>query len=139
MSEIKDENLKGNEKIEADIKTLLEAPSDEALAVLLTGIRARMKDNGHLVVAVDAAPGVGESLQVRTVSMNDMKWMVAYTSFDEELKGGESVMSAFTAPISQILAMITASDELAGVIINPYGGTIKLDKTLSSLILGENK
>ncbi len=139
MSEIKDENLKGNDEIEQDIKVFLDAPSDEALAVLLTTIRKRMTDGGHFVVAVDAAPGVGENLQIRTVTMNGKQWMVAYTCFDEELKGGESVMSAFTAPISQILKMILSSEDLEGVIVNPYGGSIKLDKALSSLILGENK
>lgn len=139
MSDIKDENLKGNEKLEDDIKELLDAPSDEALAVLLTSFRKRMNEGGHLVVAVNAAKGAGENLSVRTAYMNDKKWMIAYTSFDEELKGREAVMSAFTAPISQILQMVMTSPELEGVIINPYGGTIKLDKALSSLIVGTMK
>lgn len=132
---MKDESLQGNELLEQDIKDFLANPCDELLAAMLTTIRKRMKAGGHFVVAIDAAKGVGESFGVRTATMDGARWMVAYTSFEEELKRRESVMSGFTAPISQILEMILKSDELAGVIINPWGQTIKIDKQLSAIIM----
>jgi len=135
MSDIKDENLKGNERIEADIVELQNNPSDEMLAVTLTSIRKRMQAGGHMVVSVDVA--MGESYQVRTMTLENQRWMVAFTSFDEELKGGESVMSTFTAPISQIFQMALGAEELAGVLINPWDKAIRLNKSLIQIIIGQ--
>lgn len=135
MSDIKDENLKGNERIEADIVELQNNPSDEMLAVTLTSIRKRMQVGGHMVVSVDVA--MGESYQVRTMTLENQRWMVAFTSFDEELKGGESVMSTFTAPISQIFQMALGAEELAGVLINPWDKAIRLNKSLIQIIIGQ--
>ena len=85
MGEIKDENLSGNEIIEENLVELKQNPSDEMLAVTLTSFRKRMNEGGHMVVAVEVA--MGESYQIRTITLDGQKWMVAFTSFDEELKG----------------------------------------------------
>lgn len=134
MSNIKDENLKGNERIEEDIVELQKNPSDEMLAVALTSFRKRMNEGGHMVVAVDVA--MGESYQVRTITLDNQKWMVAFTSFDEELKGSESVMSTFTAPIKQIFEMALGEEDLAGVMVNPWDKAIRLNKNLIHIIIG---
>lgn len=134
MSDIKDENLKGNEVIEENIVELQKAPSDEMLAVTLTSIRKRMNEDGHMVVAVEVA--MGESYQVRTITLEGQRWMVAFTSFDEELKGSESVMSTFTAPIRQIFDMALSEEGLAGVMVNPWDKAIRLNKNLIHIIIG---
>lgn len=134
MSEIKDELLKGNERIEKDIVDFKDNQTDEMLAALLTSFRKRMQEGGHMVVAVDPSPL--DNYQVRTMTIKNQKWMVAFTSFDQELKGKDAVMSTFTAPISQIFDMALASEELAGVLVDPWDLLIALDKNLISIIKG---
>lgn len=135
MGEIKDENLSGNEIIEENLVELKRNPSDEMLAVTLTSFRKRMNEGGHMVVAVEVA--MGESYQVRTITLDGQKWMVAFTSFDEELKGSESVMSTFTAPIRQIFDMALGEEGLAGVMVNPWDKAIRLNKNLIHIVIGK--
>lgn len=135
MGEIKDENLSGNEIIEENLVELKRNPSDEMLAVTLTSFRKRMNEGGHMVVAVEVA--MGESYQVRTITLDGQKWMVAFTSFDEELKGSESVMSTFTAPIRQIFDMALGEEGLAGVMVNPWDKAIRLNKKLIHIVIGK--
>ena len=55
MSQILDEHLQKNEKIERAIADLQQEPTQEMLAHVLTVIRRRMNDGGQLVVAVDVS------------------------------------------------------------------------------------
>ena len=52
-NEMKDEGLKGNEKIEEAISALQQEPSQELLVHALTMIRRRMKEEGQLILAVE--------------------------------------------------------------------------------------
>ena len=88
----KDEGLIGNEKIEEAVLALQNEPSGERLAHTLTVIRRRMKEGGQLIVAVE--PSL-ENMQMRlqTVKTEDGGiWWSAFTSFDEELKGADSMI-----------------------------------------------
>lgn len=51
--ELRDEGLRGNEKIEEAIAGLQQEPTQEMLAHVLTVVRRRMKENGQLIVAVE--------------------------------------------------------------------------------------
>lgn len=89
-NDTKDEGLKGNEKIEEAISALQQEPSQELLAHALTMIRRRMKEEGQLILAVE--PSVSEQLKIQAVKTADgKKWWSAFTSFEEELKGSDSV------------------------------------------------
>ena len=68
----KDQNLQGNEKIEEVIWQLQKEPTQEMLAHALTVVRRRMKEDGHLIVAVDPA-GAMDSLQIQTVQTGEGK------------------------------------------------------------------
>ena len=61
-----DRGLQGNDKIEEAIRELREAPSDEQLAHTLTLLRRRMRENGQVVVAVEAV-AKEQNLQLATV------------------------------------------------------------------------
>ena len=99
-NDTKDEGLKGNEKIEEAISALQQEASQELLAHTLTVIRRRMKEEGQLILAVE--PSVAEELKIQAVKTADgKKWWSAFTSFEEELKGGGSVQSTFLTDISQ--------------------------------------
>ena len=132
----KDKGLQGNEKIEEAIAALQKELTDEMLAHTLTVIRRRMKAKGQLILAVDAPGGDGK-LNVQAVKTDDGKnWWAAFTSFEEELKGGGSVMSTFLTDVEQLFHSAIVTDEIEGIIINPWNRTLMLNKQLLKIVLG---
>lgn len=132
----KDQNLQGNEKIEEAIWQLQKEPTQEMLAHALTVVRRRMKEDGHLIVAVDPA-GAMDSLQIQTVQTGEGKlWFAAYTSFEEQMKGSNAVMSAFTAEIGKLFQMALQTEKIEGVILNPWNRTLMLNKNLIHIVVG---
>lgn len=135
MSEHKDEALIGNEKIEEYIGILQKEPSEEMLAVTLTAVRRRVKEHGQVIVPVEGT--VGENFQVQTIQLdNGEQWLSAFTSFEEELKGSQPVMSTFLADLGQLLDMALESEQVLGLILNPWNRTLMLDKNLIRVIKG---
>lgn len=123
----KDKNLLGNKRIEDAIAALYKNTDEERLAKVLYTIRDRINENGHLVVAVK--PGEGAGLELRPVSTPDGKsWFAAFTSINEELKKKEEIVSGFTAEISKLFEITLASENVSGVIINPWDKALKLTK-----------
>ena len=133
-----DEGLKDNERMEQAILSLQQNPTQEMLAHALTVVRRRMQAHGQLIVAVE--PPVGnQQMCLQAIQTDDgKKWWAAFTSFDEELKGGGSVMSTFMTDIQKVLEAALSEGQISGVIINPWNCTLMLDKTLIRIILGEN-
>ena len=126
-----DEGLQGNDKIEKAIAGLQKETTQEMLAHTLTVIRRRMKDAGQLIIAVEPPSGDGQ-LRLKAVRTED-----AFTSFEEELKGGGSVKSTFLTDIDKLFELTLQTDEIEGVILNPWNRTIMLDKYLIEIILGK--
>ena len=138
----KDEGLQGNEKIEEAIAALQQEPGEELLAHALTVVRRRMREKGQVILAVDmpqeqnATPAT--PMQIQAVKTADGKaWWVAFTSFDEELRGGDQVKSTFLADLEQIFRTALTVPEIEGVILNPWNRTMMLEKSLIRIILGE--
>lgn len=135
-NEYQDEGLRGNEKIEEAIFSLQKEPSQEQLAHTLTVIRRRMQEGGQLIVAVEPDPAQAQ-MKLQTVRTPDGKiWWSAFTSFEEELKGSNSVMSTFMADIKQLFTSALQTDAISGIILNPWNRTIMLDKNLIQITLG---
>ena len=131
-----DKKLQGNEKIEAAIAALQQEASEEMLAHTLTVIRRRMKEQAELIIAVEPPKGDGK-INLQAIQTKDGKqWWAAFTSFDEELKGSNKIMSTFTADIDKIFHAALQEPSIEGVIINPWNRTIMLNKTLIHIILG---
>mgnify|MGYP005838876013 CR=1 len=131
-----DEGLQGNEKIEQAIRELQQAPSGEELAHTLTVVRRRMKEGGQFIVAVEPPRGDGK-IQIQAIQTADgQQWWAAFTSFEEELKGGGSVQSTFLTDIDQLFHSALQVNEIEGIILNPWNRTIMLDKNLINIILG---
>lgn len=132
-----DKTLQENDNIESAIASLQHEPSQEMLAHALTVIRRRMNEHGELIIAVDPS-SAATGLQVQAIQTDDnRKWWVAFTSFDEELKGSGSVMSTFLTDMKQLFNSAIATHNIQGIIINPWNRTIMLDKTLLRIILGD--
>lgn len=128
--------LIGNEKIEEAILQVQQQPSDETLAHVLTVIRRQMKAGAHLIVAVDSIPGDAQ-ISMRVVTTSDGKrWFAAFTGFDEQMRGSNPVMSAFTSPIDKVFEMALSTGMVEGLILNPWNRTLMLDKNLIRIIQG---
>ena len=96
-----DEGLLGNEKIEDAIAALQQQPTQELLAHALTVVRRRMRENGKVIIAVEPNGAAGQ-MKLQAVKTSDgNSWWAVFTSFDEELKGSESVMSTFMTDIGK--------------------------------------
>ncbi|MDO5797574.1 MAG: SseB family protein [Eubacteriales bacterium] len=138
MNNNTDKGLQGNEKIEEAIAGLQKETTQEMLAHTLTMIRRRMKAGGQLIIAVEPPKGDGQ-IQLEAVKTDDGRnWWAAFTSFEEELKGGGSVKSTFLTDIDKLFETALGTDEIEGVIFNPWNRTIMLDKSLIKIILGKN-
>ena len=88
----KDDGLIGNEQIEEAIAALQKKPSEELLAHALTVVRSRMREKGQVILAVDMpqeqTANPTAPMQIQAVKTGDGRaWWVAFTSFDEELRG----------------------------------------------------
>ena len=131
-----DEGLLGNEKIEDAIAALQQQPTQELLAHALTVVRRRMRENGQVIIAVEPNGAAGQ-MKLQAVKTSDGKnWWAVFTSFDEELKGGKSVMSTFMTDIKQLFTSALQADTISGIILNPWNRTIMLDKNLIQITLG---
>ena len=131
-----DNELQGNEKIEEAIAALQQEPTQEMLAHALTVIRRRMQEKGQFVIAVEPPTGDNQ-LKLQAITTDDGKvWWMAFTSFDEELKGSNSVMSTFMTDIKQLFTSALQADAISGIILNPWNRTIMLDKNLIQITLG---
>ena len=133
---MKDNELQGNEKIEEAIAALQQEPTQEMLAHTLTVIRRRMQEKGQFVIEVEPPTGDNQ-LKLQAITTDDGKvWWMAFTSFDEELKGSNSVMSTFMTDIKQLFTSALQADAISGIILNPWNRTIMLYKNLIQITLG---
>ena len=131
-----DEGLQGNERIEEAILALQQEPTEELLAHALTVLRKRMQEKGQFIVAVEPPVGDG-TMKLQTIRTKDGGlWWMAFTSFEEELKGSNSVMSTFMTDIKQLFTSALQADAISGIILNPWNRTIMLDKNLIQITLG---
>ena len=136
---ISDEHLQENEKIEAAIAALQQEPTQELLAHALTVIRRQMNAGGQLIIAVEMSAATPQ-MNARTIKTQDGGcWWFAFTSFDEEIRGSDQVMSTFLTNMRQLFEITLKTDGINGLIINPWNKTIMLDKKLIQIILGENQ
>ena len=94
-----------------------------------------LKDQRHILAAQRVVRD--GKISLHAIKTNDGKqWWAAFTSFDEELKGSDKIMSTFTADIDKIFASALQEPSVEGVILNPWNRTLMLNKTLINIILG---
>ena len=130
-----DKGLQGNEKIEQAIEALQQEATQELLAHALTVIRRRMKEDGQFILAVEPPTGDNQ-LRIGTVKTGDNKvWWAAFTSFEEELKGADSVKSTFLTDMGKLFQAALTVPDIQGVILNPWNRTLMLDKHLIEILL----
>lgn len=134
-----DPGLQGNERIEAAIAGLQQEASQERLAHTLTVIRQRMWEGGQVIIAVEPPKGDGR-LRIQAIQTeNGQSWWTVFSSFEEELKGSDSVKSTFLTDMGQLFTQAVQTEEIHGIILNPWNRTLMLDKALIQVILGQKK
>ena len=128
---MRDEGLKGNEQIEEAILALQQEATPEMLAHALTVIRRRMKEGGQLIVD-------GAQMNLKVVETGDgEKWWSAFTGFEEELQGADSVKSTFLSDMDKLFDAALSVPDIQGVALNPWNRTMMLDKLLIRIIKPE--
>ena len=107
------------------------------LAHALTVIRRRMKEGGRLIV--DVEPSVaGAQMNLKVVETGDgAKWWSAFTGFEEELQGADSVKSTFLSDMDKLFDAALSVPDIQGVALNPWNRTMMLDKHLIRIIKPE--
>ena len=130
-----DVSLIGNDKIEEAIVNIQKEPTEENLVRALSIVRHRMNDKGQLIIAVEPPLPDGK-LNLKVIKTEDgQMWWIAYTSFDEELKGADNIKSTFLTDIDKLLNSALQVDEISGIIINPWNKTLMIDKELIKICL----
>ena len=133
-----DKGLAGNEKLENQIGMLQKEPSPEMLSVVLTTVRRRMKEHGEMIVPVEADPSGNMRVQIMQIE-NGEKWLAVYTSFEEQMMGGQSVQSTFLSEIGQLLRMVLHENSVEGLLVNPWNRSLRLSRDLIRIVLGESR
>lgn len=110
----------------------------EQLAHTLTVIRRRMQEGGQVIVAVEPPKG-GSQMLLQAIETEGRTWWAAFSSFEEELKGGGSVKSTFLADIEKLFQGAMQAEGIEGVILNPWNRTLMLDKSLIRIVLGADR
>lgn len=107
----------------------------ELLAHTLTVIRHRVQEGGQFIVAVE--PSLTQTqMNVRVVKTSDGEgWWTAFTGFEEELKGADSVKSTFLTDMGKLFQAALTVPDIQGVILNPWNRTLMLDKHLIEILL----
>lgn len=59
------------------------------------------------------------------------------TVIRRRMKGADKVMSAFMGNMRQLFEAVLKTEEVKGIIVNPWNRTIMLDKKLIGIILGK--
>ena len=133
-----DKGLAGNGKLEEQIGMLQKEPSPEMLSVVLTTVRRRMKEHGEMIVPVEADPSGNLRVQIMQIK-NGEKWLAVYTSFEEQMMGGQSVQSTFLSDIGQLLRMVFHENSVEGLLVNPWNRSLRLSRDLIRIVLGESR
>ena len=148
------ERMRGNELIENAINSLYENPDNDSFIDVVTSLYFRMKQDGcGMVPFVTVGEGMFSDLDVHrlkegdtitldhdvrirmdTVSEGDgEEWLYIFTNEDEIHKRPvpEVVMEI---PFTDIFDIAVRSDQVAGVVINPFGKYFKADKKVIECI-----
>lgn len=149
-----DEFLDGNELVEAAISEFKQHCTEEGLRFILYTLEMRMQQNGHFILPTQAQFDFTKLFDLSKINAGDVitnpeeshftfctvqdedrnLWMVAFTS-KEEYEKGESVSAVFSQFIDWIFDATLQNDSVAGIVINPWGESIRLPKDILTALM----
>ena len=132
-----DPTLHGNEKIKEAIRLFHQERSDARYAAACGAIRECMISEGHLVFPADMTEDDAgcTNFFFKTLVIEGMDFLVAFTDQEEYEKAPAS--GAVSQFIDSMLENVMLDENIAGVIINPWGEQLVLCKADIAAILGE--
>ncbi len=151
------EAIAGNSIIEKCIAHLHENQEITALERVLKSFYLRMKQNGQLILPVEPSEAVFEMFDPEKIRVGDVltneeplrfrllkvatkdgrEWLTAFTSY-EEVEKGQSV-STLVQDIGDFLRVVMDTEDVAGVIINPWDNLFLFDKGTIGILFEEEK
>ena len=131
-----DNTLRGNEIIEEAIRLYHEEPDNWRLMGVCMAVRKRIQEDGHLIFPADISEDEEgnttfffKTLETETGATA----LVAFTNRDEWKKGPPS--GAVSQFIDSILEPLLQMENIDGVLLNPWGESMFLDKEDITVIL----
>ena len=130
-----DSTLAGNECIEEAIHQFYHEQTEQCFMGICMAVRSRIAQDGHLLFPVDI--GVDEdgcqTFAFKNLELDGQPVMVAFTSADEKKNGPEA--GGLSTFIDSVLETLLQMDEIAGLLVNPWGESIYLGKEDIAMIL----
>ena len=129
--------LIGNEAISKAISVYSESQSDDDLLKIIHTIQDRIIAAGHFLIPADISDDLKDTqFNLKTLSNDDgSTFLIAFTSEEELNKGPETgKVSNF---IDTFLEQVIDADSISGLVINPWGDSFTMNKTLIQLVLAE--
>ena len=135
VGEFEDTTLVGNKLIEKAIHEFYQEQTDHRFMAICMAVRNRIAQDGHLLFPVDM--GVDDegcqTFEFKNLELEGQPVMVAFTSVEEKEKGPQA--GGLSTFIDSTLEALLQMDEVAGLLINPWGESICLGKEDIALIL----
>ena len=121
-----DPTLYGNEKIKEAIHLFHREQSEENYNAACFALEGVMVCDGHLVFPADVIENTDGSTDFlfKTMEINGMDFLVAFTDQEEYEKAPAS--GAVSQFIDSMLENVMLDENIAGVIINPWGEQLVL-------------
>ena len=153
-----DNEIAGNEGIETSIHQLYALEDKNSFLFFVTMMCARMRVGGQVLVSfvtfgddmycdldvynlkkgdtVTLNHDVRMHMDTVTSETEDGEWFFFFTNH-EELKRQESGNVVMSVPLKDMLEISYHSNKVNGLVVNPFGRYVKLDKKLLKIILDE--
>ena len=130
-----DPTLTGNEQIEELIHRFHQEQDPERFTAICLAIRNQMTNDKHFIFPADITEDAeGNTLfSFKTLDLENGPAMVAFTSLEEKEKAPPS--GAVSQFIDPVLELLMQTDEIQGLMLNPWGEPLYLGKEDIGMIL----
>lgn len=135
IEKFEDASLIGNEQIEEVIHLFHQDQDSNLLIAVYLAIRERIKQDGHMIFPADIGEDAdGNTLfSFKTMDTGGGTALVAFTSMEEKQKGPDT--GAVSQFIDCMLEPLLEIEDIGGLVINPFGESIFLNKGDIAIIM----
>ncbi len=131
------------EKFLQAVEALRKEGDMESLLGVLKVINSMMSTGGQIVTPIDIPDDIGEGevkaedIEFKHLTMDGkVEYLAAFTSMDEHKKGPEG--AALFMPLKEIVDMVCMSENIEGIVINPWSSSFILSRDLINLLKDMN-
>ena len=133
--EFVDTTLDGNERIEEAIHCFYQEQTEHRFMGVCMAVRDRIAQDGHLLFPVDIGQDEEgcQTYEFKTLDLDGHPVIVAFTSVAEKEKG--PLVGGLSTCADSVFETLLQMEDIAGLLINPWGESICLGKEDIALIL----